>query len=55
MLLTGSAGLFVALTLYNQARSQEVATKKELELSTIQIIKNLWITPNFRLANEYEK
>jgi hypothetical protein len=55
MLLTGGAGLFVALTLYHQARSQEVATEKELELSTIRIIKDLWITPNFRLANEYEK
>ena len=55
MLLTGGAGLFVALTLYHQARSQEVATEKDLELSTIKIIKDLWITPNFRLANEYEK
>jgi len=55
MLLTGGAGLFVALTLYHQARSQEVATEKDLELSTIRIIKDLWITPNFRLANEYEK
>ena len=55
MLLTGGAGLFVALTLYHQARSQEVATEKELELSTIRIIKDLWITPNFRLANDYEK
>ena len=41
MLLTGGAGLFVALTLYHQARSQEVATEKELELSTIRIIKDL--------------
>ena len=55
MLLTGGAGLFVALTLYHQARSQEVATEKDLELSTIRIIKDLWITPNFRLANDYEK
>ncbi len=55
MLLTGGAGLFVALTLYHQARSQEVATEKDLELSTIKIIKDLWITPNFRLANDYEK
>ena len=55
MLLTGGAGLFVALTLYHQARSQEVATEKDLELSTIRIIKDLWITPNFRLGNDYEK
>ncbi len=41
MLLTGGAGLFVALTLYHQARSQEVAVEKALELSTIQIIKDL--------------
>ena len=55
MLLTGGAGLFVALTLYHQARSQEAASDQALELSTIKIIKDLWITPNFRLANEYEK
>lgn len=55
MLLTGGAGLFVALTLYHQARSQEEDSEKALELSTINIIKDLWITPNFRLANEYEK
>ncbi len=55
MLLTGGAGLFVALTLYHQARSQEVAAEKALELSTIQIIKDLWITPNLRLAHDYEK
>jgi len=55
MLLTGGAGLFVALTLYHQARSQEIATEKDLELSTIKIIKDLWITPNFQLANDYEK
>ena len=54
MLLTGGAGLFVALTLYHQARSQEVATEKALELSTIKIIKDLWITPNLRLAHDYE-
>ncbi len=55
MLLTGGAGLFVALTLYHQARSQESATEKALELSTIKIIKDLWIAPNFRLAQDYEK
>ena len=55
MLLTGGAGLFVALTLYHQARSQEEDSEKALELSTINIIKDLWITPNFRLAEEYEK
>ncbi|MSR05130.1 MAG: hypothetical protein EXS04_06005 [Phycisphaerales bacterium] len=55
MLLTGGAGLFVALTLYHQARSQEIATEKALELSTIKIIKDLWITPNLRLAHDYEK
>ena len=54
MLLTGGAGLFVALTLYHQARSQEIATEKALELSTIKIIKDLWITPNLRLAHDYE-
>ena len=31
MLLTGGAGLFVALTLYHQARSQDTATEKALE------------------------
>ena len=55
MLLTGGAGLFVALTLYHQARSQELATEQALELSTIKIIKDLWITPNLRLAHDYEK
>ena len=54
MLLTGGAGLFVALTLYHQARSQEVATEQALELSTIKIIKDLWITPNLRLAQDYD-
>ncbi len=54
MLLTGGAGLFVALTLYHQARSQELATEKALELSTIKIINDLWITPNFRLAHDYD-
>lgn len=54
MLLTGGAGLFVALTLYHQARSQELATEQALELSTIKIIKDLWITPNLRLAHDYE-
>lgn len=54
MLLTGGAGLFVALTLYHQARSQEVATEQSLELSTIKIINDLWIAPNIRLAQEYE-
>jgi len=54
MLLTGGAGLFVALTLYHQARSQEIATEKALELSTIKIIKDLWITPNLRLAHDYD-
>lgn len=55
MLLTGGAGLFVALALYHQARTQETAAEKALELSTIQIIKDLWITPNMRLAQDYER
>lgn len=55
MLLTGGAGLFVALTLYHQARSQEMASEEALELSTIKIINDLWITPNFRLAHDYDK
>ncbi len=55
MLLTGGAGLFVALTLYHQARSQEAASEQALELSTIKIINDLWITPNLRLAHEYDQ